>query len=238
LRAAAEQAVRDQSGLAPPAPPPTPAAPEKKAGDALEEGTKEKVPGDEDAADGDAGKKDTKTKDLTSEEAREAAAAMERAIADADRGFVGINIAPVALLSPKEKTRWKIAATKGVVIFGVVPEAPAAKAGLKDGDVLVRFNGHDVAATPEVDPQDKASRQKWGDTLASWVRGVKVGADLPLVVERDGKPVTIVAKTIDFATLGKLRKAAGMDDDEDDDEGDDEDDDEDGDEDGDEEDDD
>src|SRR3546814_4546318 len=61
-----------------------------------------------------------------------------------ERGYLGVGIQPVtddiaaALGLPKNR---------GEIVARVEPDGPASKAGLKQGDVIVRVNGQDV--TPD-----------------------------------------------------------------------------------------
>lgn len=58
-----------------------------------------------------------------------------------------------------------------LVIREIAPNSAAEKAGLRAGDVVVRFNGDDVRSTPQ---------------LAELVRQQKVGEKLPIAIVRDG----------------------------------------------------
>jgi serine protease Do len=65
---------------------------------------------------------------------------------------------------------------KGVLVSGVADDSPADKAGLKDGDVILAFNG-DAVASP--------------DELRGLVRAAGAGSTAKLDVVRDGKKMTI-----------------------------------------------
>jgi serine protease Do len=58
------------------------------------------------------------------------------------QAFLGVQTQP---LTPDVKDRLGVAADKGVLVTAVVPNTPAAKAGLKAEDVITRFDGKDVA---------------------------------------------------------------------------------------------
>ena len=47
-------------------------------------------------------------------------------------------------LTPKLASALSVKASKGAVVLEVVPDGPAAKAGLKQDDVIVSLNGKDV----------------------------------------------------------------------------------------------
>ncbi len=63
------------------------------------------------------------------------------------RGWVGIE--PMAL-TPELAETFGLKATEGVLITGVLQNGPAAKAGLRPGDLLVKVAGHTVATVGEV----------------------------------------------------------------------------------------
>ncbi len=65
---------------------------------------------------------------------------------------------------------------QGVVVDDVVPGSPAAEAQMQKGDVILRFDGHDVRSFPE---------------LRSLVSQAQVNKKIELEVQRDGKPVKL-----------------------------------------------
>ena len=87
--------------------------------------------------------------------------------------------APPAAPAPEERARVWLgiffgnAVDGGVQLLEVVPDGPAAKAGLRAGDLLIRANGKDVAATSDLGRE--LDRRAPGDPLT-------------LTVLRDGKP--------------------------------------------------
>ncbi len=54
------------------------------------------------------------------------------------RGWLGVSIQP---LSPELAREFGVKDTKGVLVNEVVPESPAAKAGVQRGDIIVEFDG-------------------------------------------------------------------------------------------------
>jgi len=85
---------------------------------------------------------------------------------DAPRGFLGI------LLGPAEQ------GAQGVLVRDVTPDSPAAKAGLKRGDRIVKLDDEDVRDV-----------EKFLRTLA----GKKPGDKLNLGIVRDGKEQSVAA---------------------------------------------
>ena len=59
------------------------------------------------------------------------------------RGWLGVSIQP---LTPELARSFGTKDTKGVLISDVVPDSPAAKAGLKPGDILLEFEGKKTEA--------------------------------------------------------------------------------------------
>jgi S1-C subfamily serine protease len=97
-----------------------------------------------------------------------APAAPAPAASSAAKGYLGILVEPTA----------KDAAHSGAMVRAVAPESPAAKAGLRKGDLIVKIGARDVN-----DPK----------TLVEAVAGHKVGEKVMLHVLRDGKEQTIEA---------------------------------------------
>ncbi len=89
------------------------------------------------------------------------------------RGYIG---ATVQDLSEEMAGSWGLTGRKGAVVAGLVPAGPAARAGVKPGDVVVAVNGHPVASASE---------------LTREVSKVHAGDTLHLDVFRDGKPRTL-----------------------------------------------
>jgi serine protease Do len=79
---------------------------------------------------------------------------------------------------------------QGALVAQVMPDSPAAKAGLKMGDVIVEFDGHMIS--------------KAGD-LPRLVASTAVGSTATLKVVREGKPLTI---TTQIATLPEPQQVA------------------------------
>ena len=71
----------------------------------------------------------------------------------------------------------------GVLVSGVVPGGPAAKAGVKKGDVILELDGQPTAT---------------GDVLVTDLANLKPGERVPVTVSRSGKKITFTV------TLGDL----------------------------------
>ncbi len=96
------------------------------------------------------------------------------------RGWLGVRIQNV---DDAIAENLGLGAVRGALIAGVDEKGPAKPAGLKTGDVITKFDNHDV----------KESRD-----LPKLVAAAPVGKDVGVTVFRDGKDVTLSVK------LGRL----------------------------------
>jgi serine protease Do len=85
------------------------------------------------------------------------------------RGYLGVNIQSI---TPQLQESFNLKSRDGALVAEVVPDAPAAKAGLKEGDVITAING-----TPVKD----------ANNLTLTVTSMAPGTKLTLDVLRDGK---------------------------------------------------
>lgn len=89
------------------------------------------------------------------------------------RGWLGIEAQEI---TPELAASFGLQAPRGVVISGVVPEGPAARAGLRPGDVLLEVDGR-----PILDAR----------VAMSDIAAIQPGATLPLTVVRSGEKLGI-----------------------------------------------
>jgi serine protease DegS len=89
------------------------------------------------------------------------------------RGWLGIEAQE---MTPELAASFGLQAPRGVVIAGVVPDGPAARAGLRPGDVLL-----EVDERPILDAR----------VAMSDIAAIQPGATLPLTVVRSGERLTI-----------------------------------------------
>ena len=139
------------------------------------------------------------------------------ATAAAERGYIGFQPTPAALLNAKQRTHFNVKADKGVVAVLVRKGSPAEKAGLQNGDVLLKYAGQDVPATKTVDATKPESGKAFSDAFAKIAATTRPGTEMEIVVERDGKPVTLKAIPVDFEGMQKF--SAGEDEEDEGDEG-------------------
>jgi serine protease Do len=107
------------------------------------------------------------------------------------RGYLGVGLQPVdedlapALGIPKDS---------GELVRSVVPGGPAGRAGLVQGDVIVKVNGQQV--TPD-------------QTVSYLVANTTVGSRIPLEVIRGGKRGTVTVEVAERPTEEQLAKLSG-----------------------------
>lgn len=92
------------------------------------------------------------------------------------RGWLGVYIQPI---TPELQKQFGLKSTEGALLSDITAGGPSEKAGLKRGDVIVRFKGQPVKDTNQ---------------LRNAVAATKVGADAEVVVVRDGKEKTFAVK--------------------------------------------
>jgi serine protease Do len=88
------------------------------------------------------------------------------------RGYLGIQMRP---LQPGESDT----EADGVTVAGVIAGSPAAQAGIQSGDVIRRFDGHDV---------------KNFNALRSLVAQTQLNKQVELEIERNGKPIKVTTQ--------------------------------------------
>ncbi|HEX5815734.1 MAG TPA: Do family serine endopeptidase [Methylomirabilota bacterium] len=92
------------------------------------------------------------------------------------RGYLGVAVTPV---TPETREAARLPDARGALVAEVVPGSAAASAGVKPGDVIVRFQGEDVA-----DPRELTRR----------VAATPPGTTVRLEVARPGGAATLTAK--------------------------------------------
>jgi serine protease Do len=111
------------------------------------------------------------------------------------RGWLGVSIQSV---TPDMAESFGVEGKHGMLVAGVTPDSPAAKAGLQPGDVVLRYDGKALDAHT---------------ALPALVAATPIGTTVPLEIVRDGKTKTVevtVAKLAEpvetsLAAAGKAR---------------------------------
>ena len=83
------------------------------------------------------------------------------------------------------KSEVKVQEDRGILVFRVMPNSPAAKAGLKSGDVILKVNRQAVTTA---------------DQVQQAVENSSVGGSLPIEVRRSGQSVTLSVQPGAFPT--------------------------------------
>ncbi|MBX9617528.1 MAG: Do family serine endopeptidase [Hyphomicrobiales bacterium] len=105
-----------------------------------------------------------------------------REFGETRRGWIGVRLQAI---TDELATDLGIGKARGALVAGLTKDGPAAKAGLKTGDVIIRFNGRDVAEMRE---------------LPTIVAGTPNGTTVPIVVIRTGKETPL------DITVGRLEE--------------------------------
>jgi serine protease Do len=100
---------------------------------------------------------------------------------DESASWLGVQIAEVTSEKAKEL---KLPAEHGTALTEIVPDSPAAKAGLKAGDVVLEYNGQHVEGAAQ---------------FRRFIRETPAGRSVQLTIWRDGKTQSL------SATLGKAQ---------------------------------
>ena len=115
-----------------------------------------------------------------------------RATGTVKRGYLGVGIQPLTtdiaagLGLPKDK---------GEIVASVEPSGPAARAGIKQGDVVVKINGSDVT---------------FDNTLSFVVANTPIGSAVPIELIRDGQRRTITATIAQRPSEAVVQARAGI----------------------------
>ena len=98
-----------------------------------------------------------------------------RATGTVKRGYLGVAIQP---LSTDIASSLGLPKDKGEIVASVESSGPAARAGIKQGDVIVKINGSDVT---------------YDNTLSYVVANTPIGSTVPIELIRDGSRRTVSA---------------------------------------------
>ncbi len=105
-----------------------------------------------------------------------------------ERGFLGVNIQD---LTPQLAKEFKLELGHGALVSEVTPNSPAERAGVKNGDVIVEFNGKPITDSRHL-------KLQVGVTLP--------GVAVPLKVQRDGRS-QMLQVTVQALASDKVAKA-------------------------------
>jgi serine protease Do len=109
-------------------------------------------------------------------------ARIQRIVIDDDRSWLGVETQEVTADSVKEL---KLPAERGVVVGRIAPDSPAAKAGLKEKDVITEVDGQRVESAAQ---------------FSRMIHEIPAGRTIQLTIWRDAKSQTL------SATLGEAEQ--------------------------------
>ena len=107
------------------------------------------------------------------------------------RGWLGVMIQP---LTPELAKGFKVPAAGGALVASVQDGSPAARAGIKAGDVITEYDGHKLARTAD---------------LSKLVAATAVGREVPLTIVREGKTMMLQAQVAQMAEADQPMVAQG-----------------------------
>lgn len=97
-----------------------------------------------------------------------------------ERGWLGVGMEDLA---PERRTELGLRPGEGVVLTGIVPASPADRAGLREGDIVVRVSGREVVGG--------------SNRLRNLIALNSPGTELDVEVLREGRRQTLRASLID-----------------------------------------
>ena len=107
------------------------------------------------------------------------------------RGYLGVGLQP---LDENIAASMGLPKDQGEIVRSVVPGEAAARAGIRQGDVIIRVNGHDV--NPD-------------ETVSYLIANTSVGARVPVDIIRDGRRQTLTVAVGQRPTEEQLAQQAG-----------------------------
>ena len=113
-----------------------------------------------------------------------------------ERGYIGVQLQPGGTINEDTAAALGIAKNQGELINDVTAGGPAAKAGVRAGDVVTKVNGQAVTVD---------------QSLSYLVSNVKPGATARLDILRNGKPVVANVVVVPRPSADKLAAVVGGD---------------------------
>jgi hypothetical protein len=124
------------------------------------------------------------------------------------RGYIGYRPGFVQGLEAAERKELGITRKAGLFVASLTTDGPAAKAGLKLGDVILKIKGQDVSDAEKVLPKDEEDGNRWlNGAFKTITSTVKPGEEVEMVLDRGGKSVTVKPVAIPLDEMKKLTEA-------------------------------
>ncbi|KAA0688625.1 DegQ family serine endoprotease [Azospirillum brasilense] len=108
-----------------------------------------------------------------------------------ERGWLGVKIQE---MSPEIAESVGLSQPKGALVAEVTPDSPAAKAGVRQGDVILAYGGKPVNTLRD---------------LTRWVADTKAGDSVDMTVVRKGKETTLTAHIAPLPAEQRMAAAEG-----------------------------
>ncbi|HXW55941.1 MAG TPA: PDZ domain-containing protein [Candidatus Cybelea sp.] len=113
---------------------------------------------------------------------------------DEGGGWLGVAIGEV---TPEKAAELKLSSVRGVIVTDVEPDSPATKAGLKENDVLLQYDGQVVEGTVQ---------------FRRLVRETPPGRKVDVQISRDGRTQTLGVELADRSAVDEKRMRGMMND--------------------------
>jgi serine protease Do len=107
------------------------------------------------------------------------------------RGYLGVYLQP---LDEELSKSFNLKDMRGALVADVIPDTPAEKAGIQEGDIILEFDGKDIS-----DVKD----------LQMKVAGTAVGKKIPVVVWRNGKKIALTMVIGEMPSEEEMAKVSG-----------------------------
>lgn len=106
------------------------------------------------------------------------------------RGFLGVSITDI---NQEIKEKFELPSTKGVFVSGVTDGGSASKAGMKDGDVILKIGSKEVNSVANL--QEEIGRRRPGDKVSVTVRNPKgVESIIEVILRNSDGDTKLVSK--------------------------------------------
>lgn len=127
---------------------------------------------------------------------------------EVQRALIGVNIRDVV---SDDADKQKLSQIKGVLVTGIIEDGSAEAAGLKENDVIVKFDGLDVSTTSEL--QEQVGKRRPGDkATVTYIRNGKE-TTVPIIMKNvAGNTGVVTAGMGENAVYGAKFETLGPDD--------------------------